>query len=79
MMIAAGAIEPASDRERDAITRKSIDIAMVHMKDASRKKKNAPGSLRRFVMKYIVTLKAMAFAILYGMSVSIDAKASAEG
>lgn len=40
---------------------------------------NAPGSRRKFVMKYNVMLKTIELVILYGMSVSTDAKASAEG
>jgi len=42
------------------------------------KKKNAPGSRRRFVMKYTVRLKMMVFPILYGKSVSMLANASAD-
>ena len=51
----------------------------VRTKEISRKKKNADGVRRRLVRKYRVRLKTMALQILYGMSVSIDAKASADG
>lgn len=77
--IAAGAIAPASVRDKDAMVRKNMDMVKVQKKDMSRKKKNAPGSRLRLVMKYSVRLKMIALAILYGMSVSIDAMASADG
>lgn len=77
--IAAGANACDNVRETEAIVRKSIDMVKVMKKVISRKKKNAPGVLRRPVMKYSVRLKMMEFPILYGMSVSMLAKASAEG
>ena len=47
--------------------------------EMSTKKKKGPASRRRLVMKYSVVLKTMVFMILYGMSQSIDATASADG
>ena len=79
MMSEPGAIACASVRELAAIVRKSIDITMVMRNVVSTKKKNGPASRRRFVMKYNGTLNVNAFKILYGISVSIEAKASAEG
>jgi len=79
MMTAAGTM--ACERVRDAlaIVRNIIDMVMTVTKEISRKKKKAPASRRRFVMKYSVTLKTMQFMILYGMSQSMDATASADG
>jgi hypothetical protein len=56
-----------------------MDIVNVNVKEMRRKKKKAPGSRRRFVMKYTVIFVVREFKILYGMSVSIDATASQDG
>jgi len=54
-------------------------MVRLRIKVISMKKKNDPGSRRRFVIKYRTGLKMMAFPILYGMSMSMLAKASADG
>ena len=77
--IAAGAKACESVRETDAMVRKSIDMVNVKKKEISKKKKNGPGSLRRLARKYSGRLKQMALRTLYGMSVNMEAKASAEG
>ena len=77
--MAAGTMAPASERDAEAMVRKIIDMVKTVKKLIRRKKKKAPGSRRRFVMKYRVRLKTMAFPILYGKSQSIDATASADG
>jgi hypothetical protein len=76
---AAGAKAWERVLETEAIVRKSIDMVNVRTNEMRRKKKKFPGSLRKFDMKYKVKLKVMVLVILYGMSVSIDATASAEG
>jgi len=77
--IAAGAMAPGRVRDVDATKRNTIDMTMVVEKATNTKKKNAPGSRRRLVIKYNVKLKKSALRILYGMSVNILAKASALG
>jgi len=77
--MAAGASACESVRETEAMVRNIIDMHKVRENVISRKKKKAPGSLRRFVKKYSVKLKTIELLILYGMSVSILAKASADG
>lgn len=77
--MAVGTMACESVREAEAIVLKIIDMQIVTRKVTKRKKKKAPGSLRRLVMKYNVRLKKMALRILYGKSQSIDATASADG
>lgn len=79
MMMAAGTIACDSVRDEDAIVRNIIDMAKVARKQTSKKKKNAPGSRRRFVMKYNTRLNVQVFNTLYGKSTNIEATASAEG
>ena len=76
---AAGAMACESVRETEAIVRKNMLIVRTIMKEMNQKKKNAPGVRRRLTMKYKVMLNTMEFMILYGMSVSIEATASADG
>ena len=47
-----------------AMDRKTILMTIVVVKDIKRKKKNAPGSRRRLVMKYSVRFEMVAFRIL---------------
>jgi hypothetical protein len=63
----------------DAMVLKNMDMVKVIVNEIRTKKKKAPGSLRRWVIKYSTRLKKMALRILYGMSVSIEAKASQDG
>ena len=65
--------------ETEAMVRNSMLIVRVMMKLMKKKKKNALGVLLSPAMKYKTMLKMMAFAILYGMSVNMDANASADG
>ena len=64
MRIAAGTMACESVRDAEAMVRKIIDMARTVVKVISRKKKKAPGSRRRFVMKYNTTLNAIAFMTL---------------
>lgn len=79
MVRAEGTSAWNSVREAEPMKRNIIDMTMTVAKLMSRKKKKAPGSLRRFVMKYSVRLKMMLFAILYGISQIMEAAASADG
>jgi hypothetical protein len=79
MKIAAGAIACASDLETEPMNLKNMDMTTVVKNEIRTKKKKAPASRRRFVMKYNTTLNTIALAILYGTSTSILAKASADG
>ena len=79
MRMAAGAKAWTREREQAAIERKNMDMTSVNVKEIRMKKKKFPGSRRRFVMKYRTKLKVMALTILYGISVNILAKASADG
>ena len=63
----------------DAMVLKNMDMVKVKVNEIRTKKKKAPGSLRRWVIKYSTRLKKMELRILYGMSVSIEAKASQDG
>lgn len=79
MRMAAGAMAPGRVRDTEATVLNTMDMTKVVKKAVKRKKKNAPGSRRRFVMKYNVRLKTIELLILYGRSVSILATASALG
>ena len=79
MMSDPGAKACASVRELAAIVLKSIAITIVIRNVVKTKKKKPPASRRKLVMKYSGTLNVTAFRILYGISVSIEANASAEG
>lgn len=64
IIIAAGARACGKDRETDAIVLNIIDITNKAKNDINRKKKNAPGSRRRLVMKYSTMLKRIALSTL---------------
>lgn len=64
MKTAEGANACARVRETEAMVRKNMDMANVRKNVIKTKKKNAPGSLRRPVMKYRAKLKVMEFPIL---------------
>lgn len=79
MRIAAGTRAWNRVREAEPMVRKIMDMTMTVAKLMSQKKKKAPGSRRRLVIKYSVTLKMIEFIILYGRSQSIEEIASADG
>lgn len=62
--IAAGANAWLRVLETDAIVRKSMLMTKVRKNEMSRKKKKAPGSRLKFVMKYSTRLKIIVFKIL---------------
>lgn len=66
MMIAEGAKACSKARETEAIVRNINDITIVVEYDIRTKKKKAPGSRRRLVMKYMTRLKVIALRITYG-------------
>lgn len=76
---AAGAMAWERVLETDAMVRNNMDMVNVRMNEMRAKKKKFPGWRFRFVMKYMVRLNVMALQILYGMSVSMEARASQDG
>ena len=76
---AVGTRASIRDLETEPIVLKSILITKVIVKEIRKKKKKAPGSRLRFVRKYRTRLNAIALKIFVGMSVKIEANASAEG
>lgn len=65
-------------RENEAIVRNIIDMVSVIQNENNKKVKNAPGSRRRFAMKYIVKLKPNAVKIFEGKSQIMEATDSAK-
>jgi hypothetical protein len=63
-MIEAGTMAPANDRDNDAMVRKIMDMVRTVKNEIRRKKKKAPGSRFRFVMKYRTMLKTIALRTL---------------
>ncbi len=76
---AAGAIACDKVRETEAMVRNSIDMTKVSVNEIRMKKKKFPGWRFKLTMKYRIKLNVMAFVILYGMSVNIEAMASQDG
>jgi hypothetical protein len=79
IIIPAGVVACAIDRVLEQAVRKIIDMHKVHMNENRRKRKNGPGSRRRFVMKYITRLTETEVMILEGKSQIMDATASDAG
>ncbi len=66
-------------REHAPTVRKNMESARVTEKENSRKIKNAEGSRRKSVRKYITILNPTALTILNGMSHNAEDTASAKG